>query len=87
MGYINFSRSERSQQAIDNLEMPVSLVTKDVVKKVIRLALSEDYELISNEAAEVLRNTPVSLIKKYIKDRCIASSWHHTSNRYNETDH
>lgn len=75
-GYVGYSRSERSQNAIDNYELPLSLIKKSVIQDFI-----DDY----NEYKE-LKHIPVAMWK-YVAKTIGSSSWHHTSNRYNKTDH
>ena len=83
MGYINYSRSERSQDAIDNYEMPLSMFNKYIIEEFL-----EDIgvDIYSKEEIEMLGK--VSLAKwKYIADRIGPSSWHHTGKMYKKTDH
>lgn len=75
-GYVGYSRSARSQSAIDNYELPLSLIKKSVI-----LDFIDDY----NEYKE-LKHIPVAMWK-YVAKSIGRSSWHHTSNRYNKTDH
>jgi hypothetical protein len=76
MGYIKHSRSERSQEAIENYEVPLTMFKRDIINDFID----------DNSNFEQLRNLPLTLWK-YAANIVGASSWHHTSSFYNETNH
>lgn len=78
--YIGYSRSQRSQEAIDSFEVPMSLITKDVIADFIS---SGDF---TNKEKEVLSSLTVSFWK-FAAKRNGAKSWHHTSMMYNKTNH
>jgi len=75
-GYEGYSRSVRSQTAIDDYEMPLSMFKKSVI---------EDF-ILDNPDFEGLKNVSVSLWKFSAKQNG-SSSWHHTGKFFNETDH
>lgn len=76
MGYIEFSRSERSQLAIINYEVPMNHINRELLKKFIH----------NHRQYDRLSNLPVSLWK--FTARSIGkTSWHHTSLYYNQTAH
>lgn len=80
MGYIGYSRSVRSQIAINDFEVPKSLITKTLITNFLEAV---DFE--KNEVS-VLKTVPVSDWKE-TTNHIAASSWHHTSNYYNKTNH
>lgn len=75
MGYIGQSRSNRSYEAIDNGEMPLSMLKKEYLDEII-----EDNNL-SN-----CSHLSVEFVK-FVARRRGSSSWHHTGKFYNKTDH
>ena len=75
-GYVGHSRSVNSENAILNYEVPLSLIKKSLI---------EDF-LYENEEYQSLEDVPVS-VWKYLAKRSVPTSWHHTSNRFNKTNH
>lgn len=75
-GYVGYSRSVRSQKAIEDYEVPLSFINKNLV---------EDF-LSEYDEFKSLEKVPVSLWK-FVAKSTSPSSWHHTSNRYNKTNH
>lgn len=75
-GYVGSGRSVRSRMAIDDFEVPLSMITKSEVSQFI-------YE--NQEYAE-LSNLKISLWK-YTAGIVGASSWHHTGKYFAKTDH
>ncbi|MEG2379804.1 MAG: hypothetical protein RSB77_06235 [Bacilli bacterium] len=73
-GYIGASRSIRSENAINERIMPISLITKDEI------------EMLLNDFG--IENTKISLskFKEYTK-RKATSEWHHTGKCFNKTTH
>ncbi|EAD4839246.1 hypothetical protein WO46_15230 [Listeria monocytogenes] len=76
MGYIGTKRSERSQDAIENYEVPLSHFNKDLIQAFVD----------ENEEYDTLRTKTVKLWK-FVATRAGATSWHHTGTYFNETDH
>lgn len=74
MGYINYSRSERSQEAIQDFEVPLSMINKNLIEAFLS---DNNYE-----------DPGVSVsVWKFAAHLVGPSSWHHTSSYYNKTDH
>ena len=88
-GYIGYSRSRRSQSAIDEGEVPLSMINKETIQLVIEEleegGICVDCENLS-EAVEYIKKQPVKKWK-FVAEHKGADSWHHTSKYYNETDH
>ena len=83
MGYINYSRSERSQIAIDNYEIPLSLFNKYYIGEFLEDVGAEMY---SEDDIKML--SKLSIVKwKFVAGYVGASSWHHTGKLYKKTDH
>ena len=82
MGYIGYSRSERSLEAISNYEVPLNSIKKSLIVDYLK----ENESDFSEKELLELKNTSVS-IWKYAAKMCGPSSWHHTSKYYNKTDH
>lgn len=78
-GYVGYSRSVRSQAAIEDYEMPLSLITKARINEFI-VDREEEYANINLEKEPV---TKWKVVAKLVGP----SSWHHTSNYFNKTDH
>lgn len=76
MGYIGTKRSERSQDAIEDYEVPLNHFNKDLIQAFID----------ENEVYETLRTKTVRLWK-FVATRAGATSWHHTGTYFNKTDH
>lgn len=82
-GYVGASRSERSQAAIENYEMPISMMSKSIIDTFLSLT-RDDFDPIHYD---LLKSTPVSKWRFVAKTKMQRSSWHHTSSRFNKTDH
>lgn len=82
MGYIGYSRSERSLEAISNYEVPLNSIKKDLIVSF----LNEYRNDFSENEIEELKSISVSIFK-YAAKVVGPSSWHHTSKYYNKTDH
>lgn len=77
-GYNGWSMSNNAVDAYENGEKPLSKWRKSDILKAI-----EESEMELKCSIEKLRKLPV----KILKEVCLCySSWHHTSNHYNETD-
>ncbi|EDN8351805.1 hypothetical protein GT375_14145 [Listeria monocytogenes] len=76
MGYIGTRRSERSQDAIEDYEVPLNHFNKGLIQAFID----------ENEEYDTLRTKTVRLWK-FVATRVGATSWHHTGTYFNETDH
>ena len=74
-GYVGQSRSKRSDEAIENGEVPISM---------IKLSFLEEH--FQNDEIDIITNFGVSNFKK-LAIQLGANSWHHTGKYYNETDH
>lgn len=75
-GYIGAKRSIRSDQAIEDFEVPFSHINKDLITDFIG-----EYPEYSS-----LKEVKVCIWKRAAKS-IGPSSWHHTGKFYNETDH
>lgn len=81
-GYIGSSRSARSQQSIESYEIPISMISKNIIEDFI----TENEDRFSEEEIFFLKK--LSIAKwKYIMKTSAASSWHHTSSFFNKTNH
>ncbi len=77
-GYNGWSMSNNAVDAYENGETPLSKWRKSDILEAI-----EESEIELKCSIEKLRKLPV----KILKEVCLRySSWHHTSNHYNETD-
>lgn len=74
--YSAYSRSNRSREAIENYEIPLSLINKGLIDRFIH-----EYK-----EYEILKNVPIYLWK-YQAKLTGASSWHHTGTKFKKTDH
>jgi hypothetical protein len=83
-GYEGFSRSTRSQEAIDSHEVPISLFTQERIS--FFLQSIEDDESFSKEDLSFLKKQSV-LMFRFAAMKFGPTSWHHTSSYYNKTDH
>ena len=82
-GYVGKSRSVRSQEAIADYEVPMSMISK----RLIESFLNENNENFSEEDFRYLEKTSVAKWKFVAKQKVCAASWHHTSKFFNATDH
>ena len=81
-GYVGYSRSVRSQEAIENYEMPLSMIRKAEIESFLN-----DYEEDFNENdLKFLGKLTVAKWKYVAKEHTPRASWHHTSLYFNETD-
>lgn len=83
MGYIGQSRSENSSNAIENFELPLSMINKGV------LSDFEDELTYGSDGYEIdskVFNLPLS-IWKFGANKVGYSSWHHTGKYFNRTYH
>lgn len=82
-GYVGYSRSKRSQSAIENYEVPYSLING----KMISSFLQENEDEFSDNDLKYLQSQTITMWKYVAKEIEGSSSWHHTSSYFNETDH
>ncbi|MDQ7134589.1 hypothetical protein [Staphylococcus aureus] len=82
-GYIGFSRSKRSLNAIENYEVPMTLIKKDIINEFLK---SNPYEY-TDDQLEILLKIPVNRWKFVAKECVKAASWHHTGKLYKKTYH
>ena len=86
-GYVGYSRSRRSAEAIQNFEVPLSHIKKDLIETFLKERKEELLEDYSKDAVERLETIPVE-VWKFVADKIVGpSSWHHTSSWLNETWH
>ena len=86
-GYVGYSRSRRSAEAIQNFEVPLSHITKKLIRRFLKERKAELLEDYSSDAVERLETIPVE-VWKFVADKIVGpSSWHHTSSWLNETWH
>lgn len=97
-GYVGYSRSVRSYEAIQDYEVPISHFTRTLIDEFLSLDLNERYRekykiededvscYFSESDIEMLKKAPISLWKKIAKQHG-ETSWHHTSKFFNETSH
>lgn len=79
-GYLNYSRSLRSQKAIDDYEVPISLINKTLIEDFM-------FENEFSDSDEKYLSTLSISFWKFAAEKNGASSWHHTSKFFNETNH
>lgn len=82
-GYVGYSRSVRSQSAIENYEMPISLIKKDVIQSF----LIDNKDEFNHVELQFLENLTITKWKFITREYTSPSSWHHTSGYFNQTDH
>lgn len=82
-GYVGYSRSIRSQAAIEDYELPLSLINKSVIESF----LNEHKEDYSENELLFLQKLAVIKWKFIAKEYARRSSWHHTGSHFNKTDH
>lgn len=75
-GYVGYSRSQRSKEAIEQHEVPKSMINREEIEAMIA---DNDF---SSEDEKFLKTIPIRFWKAQAP-----SSWHHTSEYYNMTDH
>jgi len=82
-GYEGYSRSVRSQEAIENFEMPLAQIDKDVITRFLK----NRKNAFDQKTLDALAKVSVSRWKFVATRYTEASSWHHTGKYYNRTDH
>lgn len=82
-GYIGYSRSVRSQKAIEDYELPLSLINKSIIESF----LNEYEEEFPKNELSFLQKLTVKKWNFIAKEHTERSSWHHTSNYFNKTNH
>jgi len=75
-GYVGYSRSVNSENAIANYEVPLSLIKRTLIQNFIN----------KNQEYKSLEDVSVA-VWKYVAKKDNPTSWHHTSNHYNKTNH
>lgn len=81
-GYVGFSRSVRSKAAIEDFEMPLSLINKETIRDFLK-----EYQEEFKQELVFLEKLSVEKWKYIAKEHTSPASWHHTSSYFNETDH
>ena len=81
-GYHGMSRSVRSHEAIQDFEMPLSLIDRSSVDDYIK----KSHGLFTDVEIDMLREAPVS-VWKYVAKMTTPTSWHHTGSKFAETNH
>lgn len=84
MGYIGSKRSENSLKAIEDFEIPLSMLNKSMIEE-FKDSL-ENIDIDIDDIDKRVFSLNVSLWK-YAANSVGASSWHHTGKFYNQTDH
>lgn len=82
-GYVGSSRSIRSNQAIDNYEVPLNMINKSLVKNFLK----ENNGNFTNEELEYLQHLSIAKWKYTATQKTHSTSWHHTSSYFNKTNH
>lgn len=82
-GYNGFSRSVRSYRAIKNYEVPLSMITKDLIQNY----LNENNDFLKKDEIDVIKKISISKVKFVAKNIVRESSWHHTGQYFNKTNH
>jgi len=80
-GYVGYKRSVRSDAAIREFEVPISLITKSLIQNYI-----EEIEDFTELEKKTLDKFTVAQWK-YGAKIVGAASWHHTSTYFNKTEH
>jgi len=83
MGYVNYSRSTRSAEAIRNFEVPITLINKSLIDSFLNKYQNE----FTKDEMKRLKNIKTSIWKFVAKEMMSPTSWHHTSSHYNKTNH
>src|SRR5699024_3416250 len=79
-GYVGYSRSVRSQRAIESFEMPLSFIKKAVIMDF----LEEHKEEYGESDLTFLKKLAVTKWKFIAIELTASSSWHHTSSYFNK---
>ena len=82
-GYVNYSRSTRSAEAIRNFEVPITLINKSLIDSFLNKYQNE----FTKDEMKRLKNIKTSIWKFVAKEMMSPTSWHHTSSHYNKTKH
>lgn len=82
-GYIGSKRSVRSQNAIEDYEVPLTMINKSLIEEF----LDENKDDFNSEDLIFLKKLKVTQWKYIASQRILPSSWHHTSSFFNKTDH
>jgi hypothetical protein len=85
MGYIGAQRSTNSKIAIEHYEVPLSMITKNMIREYLDSDECQDHGF-TPEQIETLRSMPVSTWK-YAAKKFGCTSWHHTGSYYQRTNH
>ena len=80
MGYIGWQRSVRSEHAVENYEVPLSWIKKDIINQALNVA-QQRYSL-SDKQVSALKSAPV-----YVWKEQKPTSWHHTGKFFEKTYH
>ena len=87
-GYIGYSRSVRSQEALDQFEIPLSHFNRKLINDFLINLEDDDVSFeLSNENRSFLESFSVSNWKYIAKHYDLATSWHHTGKYFQETEH
>lgn len=82
-GYVGAKRSVRSQKAVDSYEVPIAMITRDLIDDF----LIDEEDIFTEAEYAYLKKLSVAKWKYIAKERVSAASWHHTSSYFNKTDH
>ena len=78
-GYVGWSRSVRSEKAIENFEVPKKMINRDLLSLAIATA-KDRYDLTDQDVTN-LEKIPV-----YVWSMMKPSRWHHTVKYFKKTD-
>ncbi|MFW6024885.1 MAG: hypothetical protein ACOCRX_00940 [Candidatus Woesearchaeota archaeon] len=81
-GYVGSSRSVRSKDAINDYEVPISMIKKGLIKEFLN-----ECDDFTDDEVKLLSNIATTKWKYVAKKIAKPSSWHHTSSFFNETNH
>lgn len=81
-GYVGYSRSVRSQRAIEEYEVPLSHINRALIDDFLH-----DNEEEYRQYFSMLENISVAKWKFVATEVVGRTSWHHTSSYFNKTDH
>lgn len=82
-GYIGYSRSVRSEEAIGSFEIPLSMFNKNTIQKF----LEENRQEFTIYEIEILGALSIAKWKYVAEYQEEATSWHHTGKFFNKTNH
>lgn len=77
MGYIGNKRSERSLNAIENYEVPKSMINMKLINEMV------EEEQVEQQVLPKVQLMTLKVFKEWIKP----ASWHHTGSFFNQTNH